>query len=122
MILVYTPGSNIENFHFMCKTFETNPAVRSEKSQPAIEEAKRDVSIYHTRAMRRAVFQKFGLVSSSVKPMILQYFYQDLTGDQSASATTEQSYIDKRIREIMDIEDSDVVLDLGSENSDQESQ
>jgi hypothetical protein len=117
MLLVYAPGSNVGNLHFMWKTSaEANPSDCFEKSQHAVEQAKKEIPIYHTRSMKRAMFRKFGLISSDVKPGVLRYFYHELTGDQSSSDTTQQSCIDKRIRQIIDMEDSEVILDLRSEN------
>ena len=34
---------------------------------------------------------KFGRVSSSVKPAVLRYFYSDLTGDSTSSESMSQS-------------------------------
>ena len=31
--------------------------------------------------MRKVLFQKFGRVSTGVKPSILRYFYKELTGE-----------------------------------------
>lgn len=39
------------------------------------------------------------------------------TGDQSASTTTDEAHIDARVREIIDMEDSSIVLDLRTLNT-----
>lgn len=44
--------------------------------------------------MQRFLVAKFGRVSSSVQPDVLQYFYQDLTGDSCAATNlTEEKLI-----------------------------
>ena len=81
ILLVYTPGSNIGNLHFLWKVPSSAEVAECfECSQSSIEEAKKRIPIYHTRAMRTAMYKKFGLVSSTVKPAVLRFFYKDLTG------------------------------------------
>ena len=80
ILLVYTPGSNIGNLHFLWKIPSSAEVTECfECSQSSIE-AKKRIPIYHTRAMRTAMYKKFGLVSSTVKPAVLRFFYKDLTG------------------------------------------
>ena len=64
--------------------------------------------------MRRAVFEKFGRIASSVKPSVLRYFYRDLTGDNSASCDLEEAEIDKRVQEVIEMEPESptTVIDL----------
>lgn len=82
MMLVYAPGSNIGNFHFMWKLpDDVDIAQCFEQSQFAVEEAKKRIPIFHSRAMRSALFQKFGKVSAGVKPVVLRHFYKELTGE-----------------------------------------
>ena len=81
ILLVYAPGSNVGNLHFLWKVpHDTQPSVCFELSQSAIEYAKKEILVFHTRAMRAAMFRKFGRVSSVIKPAVLRYFYRDLTG------------------------------------------
>ena len=81
MMLVYAPGSNIGNFHFMWKLPSDVEVVECfQRSQSAVEEAKKKIPKFHSRAMRSALFQKFGRVSSGVKPSVLRFFYKELTG------------------------------------------
>ena len=81
VILVYSPGSNIGNQVFAWKVPEgIEPSLIFERSQAVIVEIKRTFLVYHSRAMKIAMFRKFGLISSSVKPAVLCYFYKDLTG------------------------------------------
>ena len=71
ILLVYSPGSNVSNLHFFWKVPDHIEVTECfEHSQPAIEQAKQLIPTYHTRAMRNAMYRKFGLVSSSVKPAV----------------------------------------------------
>jgi hypothetical protein len=76
-MLVYAPGSNIGNFHFLWKV-PSNADVTEcfEQSQSSIEQAKEHIPTYHSRATRAVMFKKFGMVSSGV----YCYFFKDLTG------------------------------------------
>ena len=67
--------------------------------------------------MRTAMFKKFGRISPSIKPSSLRYFYKELTGDESAASTTEQADVDKRIKQIIDMEDPNVLPDLRELNT-----
>ena len=61
MMLTYSHGNNIGNLHFLWKVSDTDDAMSN--SQQTIEKAKEEIPIYHTRAMRRALFEKFGRVA-----------------------------------------------------------
>ena len=138
ILLVYQPGSNIGNMQFLWKVPDDQDVSECfEHSQTVIERVKQCLPVYHTRAMRSAMYQKFGRISAKVKPAVLRYFYRDLTGkclktitrnilalatplgDQSASDTTSQSLVDARIKEMIDMEDADIVPDLRALNSGQ---
>ena len=82
------------------------------KSLPIIETIKEKIPTFHTRAMRRILFMKFGRVSPTIKPQVLHYFYHELTGDSCASDTSDQAEIDERIRKIIELEDPDNIADL----------
>lgn len=51
------------------------------KCQGVIEMLLPELSKFHTRTMRKVMLTKFGRIA----PNVLCYFYQDLTGDKSAS-------------------------------------
>ncbi len=83
ILLIYSPGSNIGNIHFMWKVHEAEGAEIADcfqQSQSAVEQAKEKIPIFHSRAMRSAMYKKFGRISSTVKPAVLRFFYKDLTG------------------------------------------
>ena len=99
VFLIYSPGNNIGNLHFLLKVpEECDPAVVFE---PVIENVKLITPYYHTRAMRAALFEKFGRISPCTKPSALRYFYRELTGDQCSALITQEAEVDKRIKQIM---------------------
>jgi len=119
-ILMYAPGSNIGNLVFLWKLpCVTDLSSLFEQSQVTVENMKAVIPQYHTRAMRTAMFEKFGRISPSTKPSTLRYFYKELTGDQAAASTTEQEEVDQRILQIIDMEDPTVLHDLRALNSGQ---
>ena len=79
ILLAYCPSSNIGNLHFMWKVpRNADPIQCLQNSQPIIEKAKTLIPSYHTRFMRSSMYQKFGRISSCIKPAVL--FYKSLTG------------------------------------------
>ena len=137
MLLIYSPGGSIANLQFMWPVPQdvTDEAMYFESSQATIERIKPQLPIFHTRTMKRAVFEKFGrtCISNNVKPNALRYFYKEITGiliksmslymimyhihvGESSAPTTDQSIIDKRIKEIIELEDLDVIADLRAHN------
>ncbi len=82
ILLIYSPGGNICNLHFLWRVPETGEIGNYiQLSQPVIEAIKQNIPVYHTRAMKTAIFKKFGRVSSNVKPSVLRYLYRELTGE-----------------------------------------
>lgn len=82
MLLIYSPGGGIRNLQFLWRLpqqYDVN--ILFERSQPLIEEIKSKLPIFHTRAMRTSMFQKFGRISPNIKPSVLRYFYKELTGE-----------------------------------------
>ena len=86
---------------------DINSALQS--SQPIIENLKKDIPQYHSRAMRRAAFEKFGLVMKTTKKSALRYLYK---GDSSASANLEESEIDARVDTFFELEEPSLIYDL----------
>ena len=115
MFLTHSSGNNIGNLHFVWK-LPTAKSIEStfEESVTTIEAIKLILPQYHTRAMRREVFAKFGRISSKVKPAALRFLYRELTADCAASHDTPEAIIDERVRSIilMEPEDPHTVVDL----------
>ena len=76
------------------------------------EELKSKLPVFHSRQMKREFVNKFERVSSAVKPSVLRYFYQNLTGDSSTSETTSQKELDSRVKQMIEMEDPDIVTNL----------
>lgn len=115
MLLTYSSGNNVGNLHFVWKLLPNKPMEETfQESVRAIETIKPLLLQYHTRAMHRAMFDKFGRVSQNVKPAILRFFYRDLTGDASSSRTLSELIIDERVHKIinMEPEDPNTVINL----------
>ena len=87
---------------------ECDPTTTFEQSQPVIENVKLVLPQYHTRTMRTALLEKFGRIPPSTKPSALRYFYRESTGDQCSASTTEQAEVDRRIKQIIDMEDPSI--------------
>ena len=75
------------------------------------KELQKNLRIFHTRAMRREFIHTFG-VATHAKPAFLQEAYRHLTGDATAANTAEEAEVDKRVAELLDTEDPDLVWDL----------
>ena len=78
MLLSYSPGSNIGNQYYLWKINGDNDNFT--RSQQVIEAVKANIPIYHTRAMRKAMYKKYGRLCPSLKPAALRFLYYDLTG------------------------------------------
>ena len=117
VLLVYSPGSNIGNLHFLWRVpVDTQLRNVFESSQSVIESVESCIPQYHTRAMRKEMYNKFGRISPQTKPLALRWFYKEVTNDQSSAATTDEAEVDRRVQLTIDMEDPDVVVDLQEHN------
>ena len=115
-MMTYSHGNNIGNVHFLWKS--VSPGFDDiSNSQHVIEKAKEEIPVFHTRAMRRALFEKFGRVAPTIKPAILRALYRELTNDASAPSNLHEAEIDERVRMVIDMEDPDTIIDLRHLNS-----
>ena len=82
MLLTHSSGNNIGNLHFVWK-LPPGKSIEStfEESVRTVEDIKQFLPRYHTRAMRREMFTKFGRISPSVKPAALCFLYRELTAE-----------------------------------------
>ncbi len=112
-LLTYTHGSNVGNYHFVWKAPENvcDTACASENLR-LIEKIKKDIPVYHTRAMKREFFSLCGRISPKSKPYVLRSIYCTLTGDHTSSRTTAEAEIDERVSEALAMQDPDIILDL----------
>ena len=92
----YAPGSSVGNLHWIWHSKATDIHSALQSSQPLIKQLKKDIPQYHTRAMKRVMYEEFGLVTLPTKKSVLRHLYKDLVGDCSASDLSE-SEIDERV-------------------------
>ena len=82
------------------------------ENQKIVMKIQNDVPVYHRRALRNKLIHSFGSISPKTNLATLRKFYRAATGDQSASLTLNESKIDKRLREALEMEDPDIIVDL----------
>ena len=119
VLFTYSTGNNRGNFHFIWKCPDSGILNASDilnESQPIIEEVKKEVPKYFTRAMKKAIQEKFGRLSPKVKPMEFRFIFKELTGDCSASTNLSESEVDQRVKEFVDMEDLEIIPDLRTHN------
>lgn len=80
------------------------------------DELSKTLPKYHSRAMKRDFVQSFGAVTSC-KPAFLRKAYQMLTGDVSSARTMSEEEIDKRVTEMLELQDPELVVDLRFNNN-----
>ena len=111
ILATYSPGSNIGNIYWLWLTDATDMSSAIQSCHQVIEFIKSSIPAYHTRAMRKIMFDKFGLVSKNMNKAILWHFYRDLTGDKS------EKEVDERVDLLFELEEPDFIYDLRSLNS-----
>ena len=120
VLLTYSTGNNHGNYHFIWKVTGDEGEI-FERSQAVIDRVRAVIPKYHTRAMRKQIQEKFGRLSSGVKPHQFRFIYKELTGDSSESINLTEKEIDQRVREFIDMEDIDILPDLRIHNSGRQS-
>ena len=83
------------------------------KNMSVVQELRKTLPTYHTRAMRRHSFGRY----TNSKPAILREVYRSLTGDASSAATTAQEEVDARVAKLIESEDPDLIWDLRQLNT-----
>lgn len=89
------------------------------ENQKVISQIQSDVPVYHRRALRKKLISKFGRISPNTSLASLREFYRVASGDQSASLTTAKGEIDERLREALEMEDPELIINLRRENEGQ---
>ena len=110
--ITYAPGSNVGNLHWIWHSTATSIDDALRTTQPIIEQLKKDIPVFHTRAMRREAFEMFGLATPSTKKSVLRHLYKELVGDSSASTNLGQAEIDERVAAMFELEEPSLVYDL----------
>jgi hypothetical protein len=110
-------GNNKGTFHFLWKLpSSSTEADLVKRNSEVIASLIESFPIYHTRAMKRVAMRSFGKLCS-VKPAFLREVYRKLTGDATAAHDKDQEIVDSRIREALDTEDPELIVDLRATNS-----
>jgi len=76
ILFTYKHGNNIGNLNFVWKIPEQSLA----DSLKVIEQVKSKIPRYHTRMMKKYMFQRFGRLMPSVKPAVMRCIYRELSG------------------------------------------
>ena len=116
VLATYAPGGNVGSLHWLWQTDSTEISSALQSCQSIIESLKADMLEYHTHAMRRAMFDKFGLVNKNVKKSVLRHFYCDLTGDRATSPSISEKEVDERLSALFELEEPDLIYDLRDVN------
>lgn len=117
VLYTYTPGGSIVNHHFVWRVpddFSVEAAVTV--NQGVVAKLMTEMPIYHTRAMKKDFISHYGLLLPETKPYMLRSIYKELTKDLSGSRTFDESQIDARVKEALDAEDIDIIIDLREMN------
>ena len=88
------------------------PEASLRENQKVISQIQADIPQYHNRALRKKLISEFGGIFLRTTLATLREFYRVATGDQSASLTTAQEELDERLREALEVEDPDLMVDL----------
>ncbi len=67
--------------------------------------------------MRINYLHTCNLLLPKAKPSSLRAIYQMLMGDTSAAETTNEAKIDERVRNALDLNDSEITIDLRKHNN-----
>lgn len=87
-------GNHLGTLHFIWHVPEgISPSYMLSRNMKAAASVKGRIDIYHTCAMRREAMSTFGRICG-VKPAFLREVYKRLTGDVSASRTTDEAAVD----------------------------
>ena len=71
ILVTYSAGGTHGNLHWAWNTSADNISSALQSCQPIIERIKQEIPQFHTREMRKVAFEKYGLITSSVKKAVL---------------------------------------------------
>ena len=75
-----------------------------------------DIPVYHRRSFKRQLISKFGRISPKTNLTTFREFHRVATEDQAANLTTAEEEVDQRLREALEMEDPELVVDLREMN------
>ena len=116
VLYTYSTGNNKGNYHFI---WLVPPGIAVDELQSrnaaVVQDLNTSMPQFHSRAMRQSFSHFFGRVTN-VQPAYLREMYRQLTGDASAASTESEKEVDEHVRQALDLEDADVVVDLRHHN------
>ena len=66
-------------------------------SQNTPKEIKKSLPAFHSHAMQKEMYSKYGRICLTIKPATLRYLHHGLTGGYSVPANLHEAEIDKRM-------------------------
>ena len=115
MLYKYAYGNNLGTSTFAWKIPGDIPVDQTEVSR-IFSKLTEKQSFYSSRAMRYDFFEKYCRLAKFPK-MVLRNIYRTLLGDQSSASCAAEGQVDERLSQAMiDMNDTDIVLDLRSTN------
>ena len=115
--VLYSYTGSRKHLHFVWRISEDmTEGEMLKENMSVVQELRKKLPTYHTRAMRRDFIHSFGRYTNS-KPAILREVYRTLTGDASSASTTAQEEVDTRVEKLLETEDPDLIWDLRVQNA-----
>lgn len=112
VLYTHSMGNNFGNLYFLWRVPEDeSESELLSRSQVVVRKVETTIPTYHTRAMRKQFTHDFQLLVR-IEPKVMREMYRCLTGDYSASHDADQAVIDKRIQQIVHLQDPDILSDL----------
>ena len=119
VMFAHAYGNNLGTLHFIWRVPDgISQSELLDKNLKTAQTVQEGIGVYHTRAMEKAATHSFGRICG-IKPAYLREMYKRLTGDASASRTSDEAKVDERVRLVLDSEDSSIVVDLRELNKGQ---
>jgi len=119
VLFTFSTGNNKGNYHFLWLTeLDASGDEIQSKNAGVVQKLTDDMPKYHSRAMRQKFVSLFGRMVD-VKPAYLREMYRELTGDSSAASSETESHVSERVRQAIELEDIDAVIDLRHHNKGQ---
>ena len=115
----YTYTGGMENLEFAWRVpISYDEASLLSSNIKVCDKLSPQIPIYHSRAMKRTFVQSFGTITHC-KPAFLRRAYQFLTGDSAAASTLSEDETDRRVSEMLELQDPELVIDLRIDNKGQ---
>ena len=113
MLYTYSCKGSVLNHNFLWRLPNSfSPEESLSLNQKVISKLTEDMPVFHTRAMRQEFISHFGCLMDGTKPYVLRSIYHELTKDCSSARTLEEKEVDARVKEVLEAEDPDILVDL----------